>query len=59
VNQKISEARAKGVRDYLVEKGIDASRLKYRGYGCSMPLEGENTKFGQMLNRRVEVTVIE
>jgi OmpA-OmpF porin, OOP family len=34
-NQELSEARATQVRDYLVEKGIDSSRLKAFGFGSS------------------------
>ena len=36
-NQKLSEGRAKAVYDYLVAKGIDASRLTYKGYGETQP----------------------
>ena len=32
-NQKLSEKRAKATVDYIVSKGIDASRLTYTGYG--------------------------
>lgn len=34
-NQRLSEARAKSVVDYLVEHGIAISRLEYKGYGES------------------------
>ncbi len=36
-NQKLSEDRAKAVFDFLVNKGIAADRLKYKGYGESKP----------------------
>lgn len=32
-NQKLSEARAKSVEDYLIDHGISQSRLEYKGYG--------------------------
>ncbi len=37
-NQQLSEARAKSVYTYLIEKGIDASRLTYKGYGETQPI---------------------
>lgn len=38
-NQKLSEARAKFVMDYMISKGIGASRLKAVGYGDTKPFE--------------------
>jgi outer membrane protein OmpA-like peptidoglycan-associated protein len=58
INQKLSEARAKTVKDYLVRKGVDASRLQTHGYSYSVPIEDENTEFGKMFNRRVEIIII-
>ena len=36
-NMKLSERRAKSVVDYLVEGGIDAERLTWKGYGKTVP----------------------
>ncbi|MCQ2289055.1 MAG: OmpA family protein [Muribaculaceae bacterium] len=36
-NEGLSDRRAQAVVDYLVEHGIDASRLKPKGYGKSVP----------------------
>jgi outer membrane protein OmpA-like peptidoglycan-associated protein len=36
-NQKLSEGRANSVRDYLIQQGIDATRLMAKGYGESQP----------------------
>jgi peptidoglycan-associated lipoprotein len=38
-NQKLSEARAKSCVDYLISKGINPERLKFKGYGEKRPLE--------------------
>ena len=57
-NQKLSEARAKSVVDYLVNEKVDATRLSYKGYGSSKPITSNDTDFGRSVNRRVEFTVI-
>ena len=36
-NQELSQKRAQSVVDYLISKGIQADRLKARGYGESQP----------------------
>ena len=36
-NQKLSEARANAVRDYLIEKGIAPGRITVIGYGRTKP----------------------
>ena len=57
-NQKLSEARAKAVVDYLVERGIDRSRLTSIGYGKSQPIADNATSEGRQQNRRVEYRVV-
>src|SRR5262249_54099012 len=54
-NQKLSERRAKAVRDYLVREGIDASRVTTRGYGKSRPVASNDTAEGRADNRRAEI----
>jgi type IX secretion system PorP/SprF family membrane protein len=56
-NQKLSEARAKAVYDYLVSKGIDATRLEYEGYGKKYPVADNSTESGQQMNRRVQFKI--
>lgn len=53
-NQALSERRAKAVRDYLVGKGVAATRLTIKGYGESKPLRRGNTEQDKATNRRVE-----
>lgn len=57
-NQKLSENRSKSVVDYLVGKGIDPSRLQYKGFGESAPATTNDTPEGRAINRRVEFRVI-
>lgn len=59
LNSKLSEARAKTVVDYLVKKGIDKSRMNFRGYGSLQPIAENTTAAGRAKNRRVEFKILE
>ncbi len=54
-NQWLSEKRAQRVKDYLVSKGIDPSRLEAKGYGLTQPVASNATAEGRAQNRRVEL----
>ncbi|MBK8808995.1 MAG: OmpA family protein [Bacteroidales bacterium] len=56
-NLEISEQRAKAVVDYVVTKGIVATRIKYKGYGDTQPIASNDTPEGQAKNRRVEFII--
>jgi outer membrane protein OmpA-like peptidoglycan-associated protein len=56
-NQKLSEARAKSVQDYLLGKSIAPERLRFKGFGESKPLESNDTEDGRSKNRRTEFEV--
>jgi OOP family OmpA-OmpF porin len=56
-NQGLSERRVKSVRDYVVKKGVDGSRVTGQGFGESKPIADNKTKEGRSKNRRVEVKV--
>jgi len=58
-NQGLSERRAKAVYDYLVSKGIDASRLSWKGFGESKPVATNETAEGRQLNRRIVLVLDE
>mgnify|MGYP006291865457 CR=1 FL=1 len=54
-NQGLSERRAGSVRDWLVDNGVPADRMKAVGYGELQPKYDNNTAEGRALNRRVEI----
>jgi outer membrane protein OmpA-like peptidoglycan-associated protein len=56
-NQGLSERRAYGVRDYLVNQGIPPSRISALGYGETRPKASNDTPEGRQLNRRVEIHI--
>jgi outer membrane protein OmpA-like peptidoglycan-associated protein len=58
-NLRLSQARAEAVRDYLVSKGVDASRLDAAGFGESRPVADNTNAEGKAKNRRVEFIIVE
>jgi outer membrane protein OmpA-like peptidoglycan-associated protein len=54
VSRALSTERAAAVRDFLVSKGVEASRLKPVGVGADKPVDTNDTAAGRENNRRVE-----
>jgi outer membrane protein OmpA-like peptidoglycan-associated protein len=54
LNLKLSQERAESVLAYLVEKGVEESRLKAVGFGEGKPIADNATAEGRGKNRRVE-----
>ena len=57
-NQKLSERRAAAVKSWLVDHGVDGSRLQTSGYGKSRPIADNSTPQGRFENRRVEILIL-
>ena len=53
-NQRLSEARARAVKNYLVRKGIQKDRLQVVGFGYAQNKAPNDNESGRALNRRVE-----
>lgn len=53
-NQKLSQRRASSVRDMLIVKGVDASRVSAVGKGELEPVADNATAEGRAQNRRIE-----
>ena len=57
-NDKLSQARADAVRNYLIKKGIAENRITAAGYGYSRPRADNKTDKGRAMNRRIEISII-
>ena len=47
------------MRDYLIDRGVDANQLSWRGYGESDPIADNESAEGRELNRRVVLRILE
>jgi OmpA-OmpF porin, OOP family len=58
-NLTLSLNRAKSVHSYLVQGGVEAGRLTFKGYGASHPADNNATEEGRANNRRIEFQIME
>ena len=56
-NLKLSDKRAKKVKQYLVQKGVSSDKLTAIGYGEASPIADNNTEDGREQNRRIEFNI--
>lgn len=54
-NLRLSQRRAKAVKDYLIDNNISSERITAKGFGLSTPLRTNKTEEGRAFNRRVEI----
>ena len=58
-NMELSTERAKSVKVYLENQGVQKNRIEAIGKGETEPKASNDTEEGRLMNRRVEVEVIE
>jgi OmpA-OmpF porin, OOP family len=56
-NFKLSDERARSVREYILSKGVAPSRIISQGYGETKPVVENDTDENRQLNRRVEFKI--
>jgi len=56
-NQKLSEARANSVKNYLVSKGLLSKRIEVKGFGQDQPIADNTSAAGKAKNRRVQIVL--
>ncbi|MCL4304834.1 OmpA family protein [bacterium] len=55
INNPLSQARADAVRNYLISRGVDPSRLVAKGYGSTKPVASNASEQGRYQNRRIDL----
>ncbi|MFD1256694.1 OmpA family protein [Mucilaginibacter terrae] len=58
LNQTLSNNRAKSVYDYLINHGVTATKLQFKGYGKQMPVAPNINEDNRAKNRRTEFKII-
>jgi outer membrane protein OmpA-like peptidoglycan-associated protein len=59
LNRGLSQRRADSVKNYLVQQGVESSRLSTTGKGFDSPVAGNDSAAGRQQNRRVEIIISE
>ena len=58
-NVTLSQQRADAVRNELIRRGINGSRIQSIGFGEAMPVATNTTPEGRAKNRRTEFVIVE
>ena len=58
-NLKLSQRRAETVRNVIISMGVEANRLTAVGKGDKEPKADNSTEEGRLMNRRVEVQLVQ
>ena len=58
-NLKLSQKRADAVKQALISRGIESTRIIAKGYGEAYPVASNLTSAGRQQNRRVEIVILD
>ncbi len=58
-NIDLSKRRAKAVKQYLVDAGVEESRIETEGVGPDQPIDTNDTNEGRARNRRIEFVILD
>lgn len=64
-NSKLTQKRAESIARYLIQQGVEIRQIVVKGYGETKPIapnmnpDGEDNPEGRMLNRRVELVILD
>ncbi len=58
-NKRLSDRRADSALQYLIENGVEPTRMRSIGFGATKPVADNSTEEGRQLNRRVELLIID
>ena len=56
-NTILSQKRANSIKEYLLEKGINAKRITTKGYGCLNPVAPNTNEVNKAKNRRIKIKI--
>ncbi len=59
INLPLSVQRVQSARDYLVSRGVAASRIRIDGRGAREPIADNSTEAGRARNRRIDIFLAE
>ena len=59
IDNPLSVNRAQSARDYLVSRGVAASRISIDGRGSREPIADNSTEAGRARNRRIDIFLAE
>jgi outer membrane protein OmpA-like peptidoglycan-associated protein len=59
INNPLSVNRAQSARDYLVSRGVSASRMSIDGRGSREPIADNSSEAGRARNRRIDIFLAE
>lgn len=57
-NLKLSQQRTEAIRQYLIKKGTQSTRVSAKGYGASEPIADNSSDAGCQKSRRTEVKIL-